>query len=244
MAVEGPFLPKLMWINVSLAVFNLLPAFPMDGGRVLRAMLAFRMDPARATELAARVGQGVALLFGIVGLLANPMLLLIAFFVWVGAEQELSMTRLRAVLSRLPLRAVMITEFKALEPTDPISRAVNLTLGTFQHDFPVVDGGRLVGVVTRDDLAAALSSVERGATVQRIMREGLTTTEGTESLEKAFLRMQETAAPLAVVLDEGAPVGLLTLENVLRALAIDQAHRTRTPRDDRAAATTINPRWV
>lgn len=158
--VGGPFLTKLMWINVSLAVFNLMPAFPMDGGRVLRAALAFRMDYTRATEVAARIGQAMALLFGIIGLLANPMLLLIAFFVWMGAQQESALVQLKYALSGVPIRSAMITEFRSLGPAEPLSRASELMLAGFQHDFPVIDDGKLVGILTRDDIVKGLAEAD------------------------------------------------------------------------------------
>lgn len=101
---NGSFLAQLMWINVSLAVFNLLPGYPMDGGRILRALLAMRMPPERATQTAARVGQGVAMLFGLVGLFVSPLLILIAVFVWLGAQAEHSVSKVRVALAGLSVR--------------------------------------------------------------------------------------------------------------------------------------------
>ena len=212
--VGGAFLTKLLWINVSLAVFNLLPAFPMDGGRVLRAALAFRMEYARATEVAARVGQGMALLFGILGLVANPMLLLIAFFVWLGAQQESALVRLKTALHGLPVRSAMVTEFKTLAPTDPLARAAELMLVGFQHDFPVVVGNRPIGVLTRDDVVRGLAEGGKDAPVVRFMHERVSTSEQSQPLEDALGRLSENEIGAQLVLKDGRVVGILTLENI------------------------------
>ena len=116
----GDFLTSLGWINVSLALFNLLPAFPMDGGRVLRAALALRFGLERATRVAAYVGQGLAVVFGIGGLLFNPLLVLIAFFVWVGARSELSLVEVRALLHGVPVAQVMIRRVRVLSLGAPL----------------------------------------------------------------------------------------------------------------------------
>jgi hypothetical protein len=117
-----------MAVNVLLVAFNLLPAFPMDGGRVLRALLAMRMDYARATQLAATVGQGMALVFVAVGLFINPFLLFIALFVWIGATQEAAFTQVRSALAGIPLQRVMVTDFRTLMTGDSLERAVELLL--------------------------------------------------------------------------------------------------------------------
>src|SRR5437773_1877960 len=163
----GPFLERLLLVNVSLAVFNLLPAFPMDGGRVLRALLAMRMDYVRATQVGAQVGQAMALVFGLLGLLTNPFLLFIAFFVWIGAAQEASMVQMRTALSGIPVSRAMLTDFHTLAPDDAAKRVLELILAGSQQDFPVVDGGqggqggRLAGVLLRRDVLKALA--QRGS---------------------------------------------------------------------------------
>lgn len=134
--VGGHFLAKLMWINVSLAVFNLVPAFPMDGGRVLRAVLAMRMDYTRATSIAASIGQGLAWVFGFIGLFTNPFLLFIALFVWMGAAQEAGQAQMKSALAGLPVSRVMMTDFRALAPEDTLARAVEHILAGCQQDFP------------------------------------------------------------------------------------------------------------
>ncbi len=223
---DGSFPAQLMWINVSLAAFNLLPGYPMDGGRVLRALLAMRMPPERATQTAARVGQGVALLLGLVGLLASPLLVLIAVFVWFGAQVEHSLSTVRVALAGLSVGQGMITDFKTVAPTDPISRAVELTLTGFQQDFPVMDNqSRLVGVLTYGDVLRGLA--ERGATVsvRQTMQEGVGTASPCEALDGALTRIHQNACRVLVVMDKEKVVGLLTPGNVGELIALEVAGR-------------------
>lgn len=98
----GAFVERIMGVNIFLILFNMIPAFPMDGGRVLRALLATRLAYIRATRISANLGQGIALLFGVIGLFYNPILLFIAFFVWMGAAQETRMVRMKSVWDRIP----------------------------------------------------------------------------------------------------------------------------------------------
>lgn len=154
--VGGPLAAKLMWINVALALFNLIPAFPMDGGRVLRAALALRMDYVRATDIAARVGQGAALLFGLIGLFANPFLVFIALFVWIGAQQEADHAHVEADLAGTRVDEAMVTEFATLRPDESVASAARLIIHGFQDDLPVVDGMRLLGLLGREDVLRAL----------------------------------------------------------------------------------------
>jgi Zn-dependent protease len=223
--VGGSFLTKFMWINVSLAVFNLLPAFPMDGGRVLRAALALRTSYARATELAARIGQGMALVFGVLGLLFNPILLVIALFVWMGAHQESSLIQLRALLGGIPIQNAMITDFRALEPREPLSRAVEFILAGFQHDFPVIDGKRAVGVLTRSDVVRGLAEAGKAAPVEDWMHSDFGTAEPTETLERALDRLSAHEAGTIVVAKDAQVLGLVTPENIGELMMFETAIR-------------------
>jgi CBS domain-containing protein len=162
-------LPRLLLINIFIVLFNLLPAFPMDGGRVLRSLLALRFSFDRATRIAARTGQGMALLFGLAGLFGNPMLLIIAFFVWFGAAQEAAASRIQATLSNLPVTSAMLTRFEVLHPDDPLARAADLILSGSQADFPVVENGRVVGVLSRSSLLAGLQDSGEQAPVRSRM---------------------------------------------------------------------------
>jgi len=220
---DGSFLERVMFVNIGLVAFNLLPAFPMDGGRVLRALLALRMDYTRATQVAASIGQGMALLFGLVGLLFNPFLIFIALFVWIGAAQEAAMTQMRFALGGIPLERAMITDFRALTPADPLSRAVDLLLAGSQQDFPVLDGGTIVGVLTRADLLAGIARRPGGATVGDVMRRDIQVADASEMIEVALQRLQGCDCHTMPVVRRGELVGLLTMENVGEFLSVQAA---------------------
>jgi Zn-dependent protease/CBS domain-containing protein len=221
--VGGHFLSKLLWINVGLAGFNLIPAFPMDGGRVLRASLAMRMDYVRATQLAAGIGQMIALGFGFVGLFYNPFLVFIALFVWMGAADEASMVQMKSALGGIPVSRAMITDFRTLSPDAPLRQATDLVLAGFQQDFPVVDGGRLVGVLTRADLLKHLAQTGQQARVAEAMNEQFQTADPSEMLELALSRLRECKCHSIPVVRAGSVVGVLTMENVGELMMIQSA---------------------
>ena len=144
----------------------------MDGGRALRALLVSRMTYPRATQFAVTVGQGLALVLGIVGLFTHPMLLLIGLWVWVGASQDAGAVEMRSALSGTPAQAVMLTNFQELESGDTLADAVRLTLRGSQHDFPVVEQGHVIGILTRIDLLVALAEFGQDHPVTAAMRRG------------------------------------------------------------------------
>lgn len=224
--LKGGLLPRLMWANITLAIFNLLPAFPMDGGRVLRAFLALRMDYVRATQIAAHIGQAMAFVFGFIGLFFNPFLVLIAFFVWMGAAQEASAVATKSLITGIPVSRAMATEFQTVAPSDPISRAIEHIIAGFQHDFPVVVDGRIVGVLTRNDLLAAVAQKGQAASVDEVMQKDFLTASPDETLEKAFARLQTTPCPALPVLSDGRLVGIVTLENVGEYMLVQEALRS------------------
>ena len=133
-------LGRLAWVNISLVVFNLIPAFPMDGGRVLRALLAYRLGYARGTRIAAGIGQAVAFALGLAGLFGNPLLIFIALFVYMGAASEASAAQMRDASRGMIASDAAETRFEGLPPTATVEDAVERLLSTSQHDFPVVDG--------------------------------------------------------------------------------------------------------
>ncbi|HET6594976.1 MAG TPA: site-2 protease family protein [Anaerolineales bacterium] len=223
---SGSFLARLMVVNITLVLFNLIPAFPMDGGRVLRALLAMRMDYVRATQIAANIGQGLAFLLGLVGLLTNPFLLFIAFFVWIGASQEASMVQMRNSISGIPVTHAMQTQFETLAPSDHLDRVVKLILAGSQQDFPVVEDGQFVGVLTRDDFIKALSQQGQNIPVADVIRRNVPTVDSHEMVEMALMRLQESGAKTLPVMHRGRFVGLVTSENITEFLMIRSALRT------------------
>ena len=219
-------IPDLLFtINVVLLLFNLLPAFPMDGGRVLRALLATRISYARATQIAATVGQGFAFVFGFIGLLFNPFLIFIALFVYIGASQEAALAQMKDVSRRFPVSSAMVREFRTLSEDSTLEEAVDALLATSQHDFPVVNAtGDVVGLLTRQDLIAALRKNDPALRVGSVMRRDIPTVTTGTRFEDAFRIMQECNCPAVPVLDRMKRlVGLLTPENVTELMMVQSA---------------------
>ena len=212
-------------INLWLAGFNLIPAFPMDGGRALRALVAERTDYVRATQIAAGLGQGLALLFGFVGLFFNPFLLFIALFVWMGASSESLATQTRSALAGVPITHAMITDFRTLDAHDALQRAIDLLLAGSQRDFPVLDDGQLVGILTSDLLTSALAQSGPGATVADVMDRTFQVADAAEMLEPAYQRLQGCRCRVLPVLKGDRVVGLLTPDNVTEFVMLRGALR-------------------
>lgn len=223
---SGSFAERLMMVNLWLVLFNLIPAFPMDGGRVLRALLALRMDYVRATQVAATIGQGLAFILGFIGLFSNPFLLFIAFFVWIGASQEAGAVQVKSSVSGIPVTRAMLTDFKTLSPRDNLSQVVALILAGSQHDFPVVDAnGRVAGILDRDAFMRALTQHGQSAPVMDFVRRDLPEVDSYEMLEMAINRLQESGSKTLPVTHGGQLVGLITMENVTEYLMIRSALR-------------------
>lgn len=217
------FLAQLMAVNLFLALFNMIPAFPMDGGRVLRALLALRMDHVRATQIAAGLGQALAFVLGFVGLFTNPFLVFIALFVWIGAAQEASLAAMKAALGGIPVGRAMLSEFHTVSPHTTLREVVDLILRGSQQDFPVVDNGTVVGLLTRADLMRGLAAGGQEMTVAETMRRDVQFVDSHDMIEPAFLRLHQGAHHTLPVLHGGRLVGLLTLENLGELMMITAA---------------------
>ncbi|MGE0372627.1 MAG: site-2 protease family protein [Gammaproteobacteria bacterium] len=218
-------LASLLIANVFLVVFNLIPAFPMDGGRMLRALLAYRWGYGRATQVAASIGQGVAFLLGFLGLFTNPMLLFIAVFVYLGAASEAHAVQMRQVSQGMRVSDAMITRFETLSPLSRIEDAVQCLIQTTQHEFPIVDGaGVMRGILTRDDMIRALRDQGPDLSVTEVMRRDIPTVHRAQSLENALRVLQENRLPAIAVIDSaGKLVGLVTPENIGETMMVMSA---------------------
>jgi len=227
-AVESPrasLIDRLAAVNLFLAAFNMIPAFPMDGGRVLRALLAVRLGFVRATEIAAVIGQGVAFALGFIGLFSNPLLIFIAIFVYLAASSEAHLVAIRAMTRGVPVSTAMMTQFATLTPEAHVDEAVQILLRTSQSEFPVVDGaGKPVGVLGRGDIIRALKERGPDARVADVMSSAVPSIGQRQCLEEAFRTLQEKSAPAVAVVDmSGRLVGLVTSETVGEMLMLHQA---------------------
>jgi Zn-dependent protease/CBS domain-containing protein len=206
---------RLAAANIFLVVFNLIPAFPMDGGRMLRAGLAHWLGYARGTRIAATIGQVLAFGFGFLGLFGNPLLLFIALFVYLGATAEAHAAQMREVSRGLLTRDAMVSHFESLTPASRVEDAVGQLLSTSQHEFPVVDGaGKMRGLLTRDDIIRALRERGADAPVLEVMRTDIPIVSDTQSLRDAMTEIQQNRAAVAVVDAQGRLIGLITPENI------------------------------
>ena len=212
---------RLALINISLVVFNLIPAFPMDGGRVLRALLAMRLGPQRATEIAAKLGQLFAFLFVAAGLFLNPMLIFIGLFIYIAAVSELQASALRWFAHGLTVSEGMERTVRSLSAKALLSEAVEALLASSQRAFPVVDAMKMpVGLFDRDDLLRGLREKGPDASVSEVMRKPAVTGV-TVSLNDAVMDMNRQGLRSQIVVDgNGRFAGMLTLENVAEMMMI------------------------
>lgn len=214
-------LAYLTYANLILGLFNLIPAFPMDGGRILRALLAKKMDHAKATKIAAQVGQGFALLMGLWGFMSGSWtLVLIAVFVWMGAGQESQGAQVKHTLGGTTVGQAMTRSPHTLRVNDSLSKAVELTLSTSQSDFPVLEWGsnRVAGLIGEVDLLRGLQSLGENAAAREAMRTNINFVSRDEPLHAAQQKMLTGRTRALPVLNaEGELIGLLTADDINEA---------------------------
>ncbi len=222
----APFLNQLLVTNVWLLLFNLIPAFPMDGGRVLRALLASRLGMVRGTRVAATMGQTLAMIGGLYGITTqNLFLVLIAFFVFLGASAEAEAVETRAAGDGLNVSQMMVTNFRTIPVYATLADAVALLLSGEQREFPVLDNnGRIEGMLTRDNLIGGLSKLGPGGPVAEAMTPGVPVVLPTLGFGEALERLRSSRLPALPVVDPaGALVGLLTSDNITDLLLVQRA---------------------
>jgi stage IV sporulation protein FB len=218
--------------NLFLAVFNLLPAFPMDGGRVLRAILASRMSYPRATAIAVTIGQGLAWLLGLYGFLGGGFfLVLIAIFIFVGAGQEGQIVQLRSVLEGLKVEQAYSRQAQTLEPDATLKDVVDLTLNSFQADFPICDGTNLVGIITHSKLVQALNAYPSDTPIKQVMVEDIPSISPREGLFEVQKRFGELGVDALPVVDQGNFLGVITSKD------ISEVYQLLSKRPDMLSAT-------
>lgn len=212
--IKGNMLANLFWINFILGLFNLLPAFPMDGGRVLRAILAMRMDYLQATHLAVSLGQAFAVFFFFFGLFYNFWLALIAIFIYLGAENEEHETILRRALKKIPVYKAMITNYERLSPDDQLSKAMNIACHSLQMDFPVMEDNTLIGLLSRDKFLSSMRDHSPQTPIREIMNTDFVSLVDTEPLEEAYNKISEMKGGFIPVMRGGRLIGFINLEQI------------------------------
>jgi Zn-dependent protease len=222
---QSSMMGRLAAANGALLLFNLIPAFPMDGGRVLRALLAIPLGYTRATRIAALIGQGLALVFGFIGLFGNPLLILVAAFIFLAASGEAGYVQAREYTRGYLARHSMITSFQSLTPMATADDAAALLLRTTQQEFPVVDGGGILrGVLTRDALISALQRTGGQTPVIEIMQRDVPTVPENACVENILGLLQRTGKRVVgVVNGQGGFVGYITADNLAELIMIESS---------------------
>ena len=213
-------LGSLITVNIMLAVFNMVPAFPMDGGRVLRGLLALKLDFVRATSIAVTVGQGFAMLMIFLGILGNLWLAIIGFFLYLGAGGEHRAVMMRSVLRKVPAAEAMVTEFKHLRPDEPLSRALEYVHRGCQEDFPVIGERGLEGILTRSGMIAAIHEKGVDVAVSDVMNPNFIAVGAVTPLDEVFRQVFTGGKAAAAVVENGNLLGMLCPEGLSRFLAI------------------------
>lgn len=217
---SSALLRSFVWANVYLGLFNLLPAYPMDGGRALRAIFSRRVDMVQATQRAVRIGHVFSIMFMMVGMLvSNWWLVMIGFFLFIGAQLEERSAVFQSVLQSVRLEEVMLTDFATLSPADTLEDALEKAVHTLQDDFPVVRGSDMVGVISRQKILDALRAEGNGY-VQAVMNRIFDVAAKQESLASAFRKLSARNLSIIPVVDDQHLIGIVTLQNLMHSMAL------------------------
>ena len=217
------FFEGLMSVNIMLAAFNLIPAFPMDGGRVLRGLLALKLDYVEATSIAVSVGQGLSMVMMLFGIFFNLWLALIGFFLYVGAGSEKQAVVLKSALHQITAREVMATDFRSMQPHDRIAQSLEHVYHGCQDDFPVVGSAGVEGILTRNNILAAIHERGLDVPVSEVMDRDFASFSPGTRLDDVYRQMTIKRKTAGAVIEEGQLVGILCLENISRYMMIQAA---------------------
>lgn len=231
----GPsnFLLALMDINLWLALFNLIPAFPMDGGRVLRALLAFKVNHARATAIAASVGQVLAIVFVFLGFFSNPFLIFIGLFIFLGAQSEAAYARSKFMLKGFTVRDVLMHEIPYIGYNATVKEAAARLLNSQNRNFVVDRDGRPVGILSREAIIKALGEQGEHTSVDKVKDENLVILSVETPLEDVWQKMQTEKKPLMLVMRGGTLEGVVDEENMAEFILIQSAANNKNSHSSR-----------
>lgn len=218
-----PFAFNLFAANIFLFLFNLIPAFPMDGGRVLRALLALKMERTKATRIAATIGQFLAILFVFFGFFYNFWLVFIGFFIYLGAGGEARMEEMKAGLKGVRVRDLLMRRYSVLSPGEPLSNAVSLLLDSQEQSFIVMSGPELKGTLSRKEIISGLLKYGKDIPVEKVMQTEITYLKASELVDEAMQRFTDGSKTLMPVLEEGRLTGVLDLENISEYIMVQKA---------------------
>ena len=210
------FFAELIGINIMLAIFNLIPAFPMDGGRVLRGILATKMDYVRATSAAVLIGQGLAVVFIFYGIFYNWWLALIGLFLYMGAGGEKQHVLLRSFLHQVPVSEAMVTDFRSVHPDEAISSVLERFHHGCQEDFPVISEVGIEGILTRDRILAGIHDKGLSVRVSDVMDRTFTSVGPDMPLDEVYKKLLSSRKTAVAVVDKGQIKGMVCLDGISR----------------------------
>jgi len=218
--LQAANLPKsLVWANIYLAVFNLMPAYPLDGGRILRAVLSRSVDPSAATRRAVSISNAIAMVLMVAGLFSDSWLTMVGVIVFSAAQLEERALVFQSVLDNVRLEEVMLTDFATLSPADTLEDALEKAVHSLQDDFPVVRGGDMVGVISKQRILDALRAEGNGY-VQAVMNKIFEVSLRQDSLGSAFRKLTARGSSIIPVVEDQRLIGIVTLQNLMHSMAL------------------------
>jgi Zn-dependent protease/CBS domain-containing protein len=218
--LQAANLPKsLVWANLYLAVLNLMPAYPLDGGRILRALFSRTLDPSAATRRAVSISNAIAMVLMIAGLFSDSWLTMVGVIVFSAAQLEERALVFQSVLDNVRLEEVMLTDFATLSPADTLEDALEKAVHSLQDDFPVVRGSDMVGVISKQRILDALRAEGNGY-VQAVMNKIFEVSLRQDSLGSAFRKLTARNSSVIPVVEDQRLIGIVTLQNLMHSMAL------------------------